>query len=145
MCHSVTTVIVRHFIKRDRRYLLDNLPKGTVIDPQLDWSVAITNREPLSNSDNYAWLEKNLNAFVNYCARASGSGTRRRALDPSSWKSSQGPTLGAPSLGSAWENSARLGKPPRIVITMPVGGAPPHSRRASVMALRFASITLVIA
>jgi hypothetical protein len=57
--------VIRHFIKRDRRYLLENLPKGTVINPRLEWSVVITNREPLSNADKYAWLAKNLNAFVN--------------------------------------------------------------------------------
>jgi hypothetical protein len=57
---------VTYFIKRDRQHLLDNLPNGTVInDPQLGWPISILNREPLSNADKYAWLAKNLNAFVN--------------------------------------------------------------------------------
>jgi hypothetical protein len=58
--------IIRRLAKRDRNYLLDRLPKGTVInDPELGWPVAIKNLEALADSEKYAWLEKNLNAFAN--------------------------------------------------------------------------------
>ncbi len=57
---------VRHLAKQDSRYLLDSLPKGTVInDPELGWPVAIKNREHLADSEKHAWLAENLNAFVN--------------------------------------------------------------------------------
>jgi hypothetical protein len=53
-------------VKRDRRYLLDNLPKGTVIyDPLLGWPIACHSKESLSDADKYVWLKKTLNSFAN--------------------------------------------------------------------------------
>jgi hypothetical protein len=46
--------------------LLNNLPKGTIInDRDLGWPVAIKSQEHLEDVEKYAWLTKNLNAFVN--------------------------------------------------------------------------------
>jgi hypothetical protein len=57
---------IQLFIKRDRRYLLDNLPKGTAVDPQKSWPIVLSNLEPsLSDADRRAWLRTALNAFVN--------------------------------------------------------------------------------
>lgn len=56
---------IEEFIKRDRRYLLDNLPEGTVVDAREGWPVVLKNVELLSDADRHAWLAKTLNAFVN--------------------------------------------------------------------------------
>jgi hypothetical protein len=57
---------IRRLAKRDKQYLLDNLPKGTVVnDPRLGWPVAVTNQQLSTDAEKYAWLKENLNAFVN--------------------------------------------------------------------------------
>ncbi len=56
---------IEKFIKRDRRYLLDNLPKGTVVNPRDGWPVLIQNVAQLSDADRRAWLKKTLNSFAN--------------------------------------------------------------------------------
>lgn len=58
--------VIMDLVKRDRRYLLDNLPKGTVIyDPLLGWPIACHSKESLSDADKYVWLKKTLNSFAN--------------------------------------------------------------------------------
>lgn len=56
---------IRKFIKADRRYLLEHLPKGTIIDPGGLWPVVLKNAAVLSDSERYMWLQKALNEFVN--------------------------------------------------------------------------------
>ena len=57
---------IRPLVRRDRRYLLDNLPSGTVLnDPQLGWPIGIKNDAPLSDAEKHAWLASKLKAFVN--------------------------------------------------------------------------------
>jgi hypothetical protein len=56
---------IRDLIKRDRRYLIDSLPKGAVIDVQSGWPVVLKNVDSLSDVDRRAWLAKTLNVFVN--------------------------------------------------------------------------------
>jgi hypothetical protein len=56
---------VREQIKRDRRYLIDNLPTGTVVDARELYPVMLQNFDALSDLDRHAWLKKSLNAFVN--------------------------------------------------------------------------------
>jgi hypothetical protein len=55
---------IRDFIKRDRQFLLDNLPEGTVVDAQKVWPIFCRNQDPLADDDRYAWLKETLNAFV---------------------------------------------------------------------------------
>jgi hypothetical protein len=59
------TDAIKRFVKRDREFLLDSLPKGTVIDSRGDWQISYGTQEVLSDADKYAWLKKALNAFVN--------------------------------------------------------------------------------
>jgi hypothetical protein len=56
---------IEELIKRDRRYLLDNLPKETVIDPREGWPIILKNTKSMPDDDRRAWLIKTLNAFVN--------------------------------------------------------------------------------
>jgi hypothetical protein len=56
---------IRPFVRRDRRYLLDNLPKDSIVHHQDDWPVLCANRSSLSNADKYVWLKATLNSFVN--------------------------------------------------------------------------------
>jgi hypothetical protein len=57
---------IMDLVKRDRRHLLDNLPKDTVIfDPSLGWPIACKIQDSLSDAEKYAWLRKTLNSFVN--------------------------------------------------------------------------------
>lgn len=53
------------FIKRDSQYLLDNLPKRTVVDVRSSWPIVLKNVDLLSDADRRAWLPKALNSFVN--------------------------------------------------------------------------------
>ena len=54
-----------HHIKRDMQYLLDNLPKGIVVDVRSSWPIVLKNVDLLSDADRRAWLPKALNSFVN--------------------------------------------------------------------------------
>jgi hypothetical protein len=52
-------------IKRDKRYLLDNLPKGTVVDPRHGWPIICEETRTMSDVERRAWLVKTLNIFAN--------------------------------------------------------------------------------
>jgi hypothetical protein len=56
---------VREQIRRDRPYLIDNLPTGTRVDAQELYPVMLQNSDALSDVDRRAWLKKSLNTFVN--------------------------------------------------------------------------------
>jgi hypothetical protein len=56
---------IENHIRRDKRYLLDNLPKGTVVDARAAWPIVLKNVEAMSEVDRRAWLVKMLNAFAN--------------------------------------------------------------------------------
>jgi hypothetical protein len=58
-------VAIEGLIKRDKRYLLENLPKGTIIDASEGWPIILKNDGSLSDVDRKAWLVKTLNAFAN--------------------------------------------------------------------------------
>jgi hypothetical protein len=54
------------FIKRDRRYLLDNLPAGTIVGARRGgWPIVLQNVSSMSDVDRHLWLVKTLNTFVN--------------------------------------------------------------------------------
>jgi hypothetical protein len=53
------------FVKRDRSYLLEQLPNGTVLDIRDIYPIILKNEERLSDSERYAWLKRALNDFVN--------------------------------------------------------------------------------
>jgi hypothetical protein len=56
---------IRGYLRRDRRYLLDNLPKDTVIEPSHNWPIVLQDFEAQTDSDRHQWLKKALNSFVN--------------------------------------------------------------------------------
>jgi hypothetical protein len=52
-------------LRRDKKHLLDRLPKGTVIDTENGWPIVIKNETAMTDADRYAWLKKTLNTFAN--------------------------------------------------------------------------------
>jgi hypothetical protein len=56
---------VQELMKRDKRYLVDHLPIGTIIDFRSGWPIVLKNEELQSDSDRYSWLKTTLNEFVN--------------------------------------------------------------------------------
>jgi hypothetical protein len=57
--------VIEEFLKRDKKYLLDSLPKGTIIDPAADWVVVLKNGDSMSDDARYVWLQRTINEFVN--------------------------------------------------------------------------------
>jgi hypothetical protein len=55
---------IEPLIKRDRRHLLDELPRGTTVDSEARYPVMLKNENPLSPDDRRAWLKSTLNLFV---------------------------------------------------------------------------------
>jgi hypothetical protein len=53
------------FVRRDRRYLIEQLPDGTEVDVRNVYPIMLKNEERLSDPERYAWLKKALNDFVN--------------------------------------------------------------------------------
>jgi hypothetical protein len=56
---------IEELIKRDKRHLLEGLPKGTIVDASEGWPIILKNDGSLSDVDRKAWLVKTLNAFAN--------------------------------------------------------------------------------
>jgi hypothetical protein len=56
---------VEELMRKDKKYLTDNLPKGTIVDPRAGWPIVLKNEDSLSDADRYAWLKKTLNEFAN--------------------------------------------------------------------------------
>ena len=55
---------IRRFVKRDKRYLQDNLPEGTIINTREGFPVECKNQNPMSDAEKHVWIGKTLNAFV---------------------------------------------------------------------------------
>lgn len=56
---------IEEMLKRDKKYLLDNLPKGTVVDPNAAWPIILKNQVSQPDDARHAWLTKTLNEFAN--------------------------------------------------------------------------------
>ena len=57
---------IEQMFKREKKYLLDNLPKGTIVDPKAGRPIILTNRDLVpDDAQRYAWLTKTLNEFAN--------------------------------------------------------------------------------
>jgi hypothetical protein len=56
---------ISEFIRRDKRFLREQLPENTRIDSSGKWPVFLHNNEESSDPKRYSWLKKNLNMFVN--------------------------------------------------------------------------------
>src|SRR5262249_48729739 len=57
--------IIAKMLRRDKKHLLDNLPKNTVIDLKHAWPIILKNEEALSDKARQDWLIKSLNQFAN--------------------------------------------------------------------------------
>ena len=57
--------VIEKMLRRDKNYLLNNLPKNTVIDPKNAWPIILKNEEFLSDKARQDWLIKSLNQFAN--------------------------------------------------------------------------------
>ncbi len=55
---------IRRFVKRDKQYLRDNLPEGTIINTREGFPVECKNQSPISDAEKHVWIGKTLNAFV---------------------------------------------------------------------------------
>jgi hypothetical protein len=56
---------VEELIERDKKHLLDQLPRGTVVDSRAAWPFVLKDEASLSDSDRHAWLKEKLNKFAN--------------------------------------------------------------------------------
>jgi hypothetical protein len=57
--------VIEVMLRRDKKYLLDNFPKGTVVDPKISWPIICKNEVSLPDDARYTWLTKTLNEFAN--------------------------------------------------------------------------------
>lgn len=56
---------IEKMLTRDRKNLLENLPKGTVIDIRNAWPIMLKNENTIPDDARYTWLTKALNEFAN--------------------------------------------------------------------------------
>jgi hypothetical protein len=56
---------IEKMVRRDKQFLLENLPKGTVIDPKSVWPIVLKNEDAMPDAARYAWLKTTLNEFAN--------------------------------------------------------------------------------